>query len=125
MLSEDQKQAFVYNSDHYEPQTNYDAPLDIYTANLETGEKKILLQKQLGNEGGTSVSMYEKHIVYFKNKHWWVYDMESGLHKNLTKDLDVAFSDQKSDWPEESAPFGNPGWIPEDKTLFIYDQYDI
>ena len=125
MLSEDQKQAFVYNSGHYEPQANYDAPLDIYTANLETGEKKILLQKQLGNEGGTSVSMYEKHVVYFKSKHWWVYDMESGLHKNLTKDLDVAFSDQQSDWPEESAPFGNPGWIPEDKILFIYDQYDI
>ncbi|MBC5862836.1 S9 family peptidase [Flavobacterium turcicum] len=125
MLSGDQKQAFVYNSQHYEPQANYDAPLDIYTANLETGEKKVLLQNQLGNEGGTSVSMYEKHIVYFKSKHWWVYNMESGLHKNLTKDLDVAFSDQKSDWAEESPPFGNPGWTAKDNTVFIYDQYDI
>jgi dipeptidyl aminopeptidase/acylaminoacyl peptidase len=125
MLSGDQKQAFLYNPQQYEPQADRDAPLDIYILDLETGVRKLVLQNQLGNEGGTSVSIYEKQIVYFKNKHWWVYDVESGLHRNLTEELGVFFSDEESDWPEEASPFGNLGWIQGDKTLFIYDKYDI
>jgi dipeptidyl aminopeptidase/acylaminoacyl peptidase len=125
MLSGGQKQAFVYNPQHYEPQANLNAPLDIYSMDLITGERKLVLQNQLGAESGTFISLYEKHIVYFKDKHWWVYDSESGLHRNLTKDLGVTFSDEESDWPEEAAPYGNPGWIEQDKTLFIYDKYDI
>lgn len=125
MLSGDQEQAFLYNPQQYEPQADRDAPLDIYILDLETGARKLVLQNQLGNEGGTSVSIYKKQIVYFKDKHWWVYDIVSGLHRNLTKDLGMTFSDTESDWPEEAAPFGNPGWIEQDKTLFIYDKYDI
>ncbi|MGE6353977.1 prolyl oligopeptidase family serine peptidase [Flavobacterium sp. NPDC079362] len=125
MLSGDQKQALLYNPQQYEPQANRDAPLDIYILNLETEDRKLVLQNQLGGETGVCVSIYEKHIVYFKDKHWWVYDLESGLHKNLTKDLGVTFSDEESDWPEEASPFGNPGWIQDDKTLFVYDKYDI
>ncbi|SHM89539.1 S9 family peptidase [Flavobacterium chilense] len=125
MLSGDKKQALLYNPQQYEPQANRDAPLDIYILNLDTRDRKLVLQNQLGAETGVCVSIYEKQIVYFKDKHWWVYDMENNLHKNLTKDLGVTFSDDDSDWPEEASPFGNPGWIQEDKTLFIYDKYDI
>jgi dipeptidyl aminopeptidase/acylaminoacyl peptidase len=125
MLSADQKQAFLYNPQHYEPQADRDAPLDIYISDLKTGERKLVLQNQTGSNGGVSVSIYDKQLVYFKDKHWWGYDIASGLHRNLTKDLGVTFSDQESDWPEEAAPFGNPGWIEQDKTLFIYDKYDI
>ncbi|WP_202704132.1 prolyl oligopeptidase family serine peptidase [Flavobacterium sp. UGB4466] len=125
MLSGDQKQAFLYNPEHYEPQANRDAPLDIYILDLQTGKRKLVLQNQLGNEASISVSIYQKQLVYFKDKHWWVYDIQSDLHRNLTKELGVCFSDDESDWPEEASPFGNPGWIQDDKTLFIYDKYDI
>ncbi|MDX6187818.1 prolyl oligopeptidase family serine peptidase [Flavobacterium sp. Fl-318] len=125
MLSGDQKQALLYNPQHYEPQANRDAPLDIYILNLERGDRKLVLQNQLGGETGVSVSIYEKQIVYFKDKHWWVYDIENDLHKNLTQKLGVCFSDEDSDWPEEASPYGNPGWVQEDQILFIYDKYDI
>jgi dipeptidyl aminopeptidase/acylaminoacyl peptidase len=125
MLSGDQKQALLYNPEHYEPQANFDGPLDIFILDLQTGERKLVLQNQLGAETGVCVSIYEKKIAYFKDKYWWVYDIENDLHKNLTKDLGVTFSDEDSDWPEEASPFGNPGWIQDDKTLFIYDKYDI
>jgi len=124
-LSGDQKYAFLYNPQHYEPQANREAPLDIYILDLQTEKRKLVLQNQLGGETGTGVSIYEKQLVYFKDKHWWVYDVENDLHTNLTKDLGVYFSDEQSDWPEEASPFGNPGWVPEDKTIFIYDKYDI
>jgi dipeptidyl aminopeptidase/acylaminoacyl peptidase len=124
ILSGDQKYAYLYNPQQYEPQANIEAPLDIYISDLTTGERKLVLQNQ-PSAGGTSISIYEKYIVYFKDKHWWVYDSRSGLHRNLTKDLGVTFSDEESDWPEESAPFGNPGWMEQGKTLFIYDKYDI
>jgi hypothetical protein len=125
MLSADQKHAYLYNPQQYEPQANFDAPLDIYSTDLTTGERKLVLQNQTGSNGGVSVSIYDKQFVYFKKRHWWTYDIASGLHRNLTKDLGVTFSDEESDCPEESAPFGNPGWIQEDNSLFIYDKYDI
>ncbi|MEZ7497849.1 prolyl oligopeptidase family serine peptidase [Flavobacterium sp. Arc3] len=125
MLSADQEHAYLYNPQQYEPQANFDAPLDIYIMDLTTGERKLVSQNQTGSNGGVSVSIYDKQFVYFKERHWWTYDISSGLHRNLTKDLGVTFSDTESDWPEESAPFGNPGWVPQDQTLFIYDQYDI
>lgn len=124
MLSGDQKHAFLFNPLQNEPQANLVAPLDIYMMDLTTGERKLVLKSQRTG-GGTSISIYEKHLVYFKDRNWWTYDIRSGLHKNLTKDLGVSFSNRESDWPEESSPYGNPGWIEQDKTLFIYDKYDI
>jgi dipeptidyl aminopeptidase/acylaminoacyl peptidase len=123
MLSGDQKQAFLFNPLQYEPQADRDAPLDIYIMDLATGKRKLVLQNQPA--GGTSISICGEYLAYFKDRNWWVYDYRDGLHKNLTKDLGVFFSDRESDWPEESAPYGNPGWTAEDKTLFIYDKYDI
>lgn len=124
MLSGDQKHAFLFNPLQNEPQANRDAPSDIYIMDLTTGKRKLVLKSQ-DIRSRFSISIYEKHLVYFKDRNWWVYDNNSGLHKNLTKDLAVFFSERESDWPEESLPFGNPGWIEQDKTLFIYDKYDI
>jgi dipeptidyl aminopeptidase/acylaminoacyl peptidase len=124
MLSGDQKYAFIYNPATYEPQENRDAPLDIYILNLETEERKLVLQNQ-STGGGTSISIFEKHIAYFKNKDWWIYDITRGLHRNLTKELGVFFSDNESDWPEEASPFGNPAWIQANNTLLLFDKYDI
>ncbi|WP_202704239.1 prolyl oligopeptidase family serine peptidase [Flavobacterium sp. UGB4466] len=124
-LSGDQKYAFLFNPLRYEPQSNREAHLDIYILDLQTGDRKLILQNQLGDQAWTGVSIYEKQLVYFKDKHWWVYDIESGLSKNITKELGVNFSDDESDQPEEVSPFGNPGWVPQDKTIFIYDKYDI
>jgi dipeptidyl aminopeptidase/acylaminoacyl peptidase len=124
-LNGDQKHAFLYNPQHYEPQADREAPLDLYILDLQSGERKLVLQNQLGAETGYCVSIYEKQLVYFKDKHWWIYEIESGLHKNLTKELGVNFSDDESDRPEQISCFGNPGWVPEDKTIFIYDKYDI
>jgi dipeptidyl aminopeptidase/acylaminoacyl peptidase len=125
MLSGDQKQALLYNPQQYEPQANYDGNLDFYISELETGNRKLVLQNQSGNSQWTSVSPGGKYVVYFKNNHWWVYDILTGLYRNLTKELGVFFSDNESDCPEEASPFGNPGWIEGDKTLFVYDKYDI
>lgn len=123
MLSGDQKHAFLFNPLQYEPQADRDAPWDLYIMDLTTGKRKLVLKNQPGN--GAFFSIYGEYLAYFKDRNWWVYDIRTGLHKNLTKDLGVFFSDRESDWPEESAPFGNPGWIAQDKTLFIYDKYDI
>ncbi|MEZ0181905.1 prolyl oligopeptidase family serine peptidase [Flavobacterium oncorhynchi] len=125
MLNTDQKYALLYNPQRYEPQANREAPLDIYMMNLDTGECKLVLENQSGAQTGTTVAIYEKQLIYFKDRNWWAYDIESEVHQNLTKDLGVYFSDEQTDWPEEAIPFGNPGWIKESKKLFLYDKYDI
>lgn len=125
MLNGDQQQALLYNPGQYEPQANFDGNVDFYLSDLATSKRKLLLKNQSASPLWTSVSPAGKYVVYFKNKHWWVYDLLTGLHRNLTEGLGVFFSDHESDWPEEASPFGNPGWTENDKTLFVYDKYDI
>ena len=125
MLNTDQKYALLFNPQQHEPQANREAPLDIYMVNLETGERKLVLENQSGAQTGTTVAVYEKQLIYFKDRNWWAYDIERAVHQNLTKDLGVYFSDEQTDWPEEAIPFGNPGWIKVSKKLFLYDKYDI
>jgi dipeptidyl aminopeptidase/acylaminoacyl peptidase len=125
MLNTNQTHALLFNPLQHEPQSNFDAPVDFYILDLSTGEKKLVLEDQKGINGSVSISVYKKHIVYFKNKQWWMYDITSGVHRNLTKDLGTVFSDEESDWPEEAPPYGNPGWNEEENTLFLYDKYDI
>ncbi|PTT04114.1 hypothetical protein DBR27_09785, partial [Flavobacterium sp. HMWF030] len=98
MLNADQKYVLLFNPQQHEPQANREAPLDIYIMNLETGERKLVLENQSGAQTGTTVAVYEKQLIYFKDRNWWAYDIESGVHQNLTKNLGACFSDEQTDW---------------------------
>lgn len=125
MLTGDQEFALLYNPLAYEPQFDRNGPIDINLADIKTGEKKLILKKQSPDENKLSVSVKGRYIAYFRDKDWWVYDIYSDMHRNLTSAIGVSFERENYDWSGEVDTCGIAGWMNDDEALLIYDTYDV
>ena len=117
--------AVVYDKLQYEPLYKEFPNVDIYAKNMKNGQTHLVVQNQYTGAAFVSISPYGKYITYFKNKHWWVYDIKRGQTKNITKDLGVSFENLERDRAGDVYPYGNPGWSENDEFIILYDQYDI
>jgi len=124
MLSGDQQNVILSNPKEYEPQFERFGPRDYYIQNLNTMEKKLLLQKHSGNLDNSIASPSGKYIAYFKDWNWWVYDIKLKRHTNITYNLKEKFFGKVGLLGAVST-FGNPGWSKDDTEILIYDQYDL
>ncbi|MGD8537684.1 MAG: prolyl oligopeptidase family serine peptidase [Candidatus Aminicenantes bacterium] len=104
---------------------------DVYVVSLKDGSRKKVVERI---DGGFSRSWYEsslslspsgRYVVYYKDKHWFLYDGQTSSSQNLTKNLDVPFYDEDHDYPRPAPGYRTPGWVEDDKAVLIYDKYDI
>lgn len=96
---------------------------DIYTVNLETGARKLLVKEQNRMWVGPS-----QHYGVFYNRKDSVYyavDLKNNTQRALTDNLKVPFYNERHDTPSEPRPYGVAGWAKDDKAVFVYDRYDI
>lgn len=95
---------------------------DIYSVNLQTGEK-ILVKKKVQYD--VELSPFGNFILYFTNKQWYLYNNNTNESRCLTDSLPVAFYDLDWDMPAEPASYGTGGWFVNDESVFIYGKWDI
>lgn len=133
IVSTNMKYILSFNGNAYAPHFKYKGDIDLYLTNLETGEQRLFLKRQeLGEFGSNSVgfSPEGKYIHYFRDKHWWVYDLKEKTHTNITQRLDVQLYEtiEEGAHPSVLEPYENRGrslyWTHGDKELVIYDRYD-
>jgi len=100
------------------------SPRDIYLINLNTGEKKLLLNK---TEAQGSLSPAAKYIAYYlqADSTWNCLNLATMQSVCLTKNLNVKFYDEEHDTPDQANSYGQAGWTQDDKQFLIYDHYDI
>jgi len=97
---------------------------DVFITDLKSGRRKLFLKKQL---------LYHKvypspngsYFYYFRNQHWWVYDIKNDKHINITLDIQYPFYQLEYDRAGTKPPYGVGGWTKDDEDILIYDQYDI
>ncbi|HLF51270.1 alpha/beta hydrolase family protein [Flavobacterium sp.] len=114
-----------YHPYAYEPQFDFLGPVDYYLTDLHTQKTKLLLAKHSSNFLEVLPSPGGKYILYFKDKNWWYYDLAKELHLPITKDTKVAFYDELNDLAGDVDAYGVVGWTAEDRTVLLYDRYDI
>lgn len=124
MLNGTKTHAILFNKNEHQPQFNMNASRDYYIMDLKTGETKLFLKKQDGSNGNTFVSPGGKYITYYREGHWWSYDITNGRHSNLTEKLPVSFK-QEGDFAGTIPGYQIPGWLSDDSGVFIYDPYDV
>lgn len=124
MLSGNQQYAILSNPKDYEPQFDYEGPRDFYIVDLDTGNKNLLLQKHSSFYSDLLPSPAGKYIAYFRENDWWVYDIATKTHTNVTLNTGRQFTGKVHTLYKDSA-YGNPGWSTNDNEILIYDQYDI
>lgn len=117
--------ALVFNKLIYEPQYKEYPDTDIYIKHIQSGNNSLVVKGQYSEPGFVTISPNGKYITYFKNKHWWAYNIENSKTVNLTQNIHVPFENIESDRAGDTPPFGNPGWSTNDEYIILYDQYDI
>ncbi|NGP89427.1 alpha/beta hydrolase family protein [Fodinibius halophilus] len=119
-LTGNQQYAVGYNPKPYEP-TFEEEWKDIYLVDVTSGDTKKILTKHEYVRNSPNGN----YLQYFKDKNWWVYNIEEGKHTNLTKNIDTRFQDFTNvNGRENRRPFGRGEWAEDDSWFIVYDQYD-
>ncbi|MDB5022134.1 MAG: Peptidase, partial [Pedobacter sp.] len=97
---------------------------DYYLVDVKTGARKKILE---GVNGYATASPMGNYVLYFdkKKSSWYTYNVTTGSITFLNQDLKVKFADELNDVPDDPSPYGVAGWTENDKTVFLYDRYDI
>jgi dipeptidyl aminopeptidase/acylaminoacyl peptidase len=98
---------------------------DVYVIDTATGERKQVIEKLtylLGSSPGG------RYVLYFKDDHFWTYDLKSGAQSNISKSAATSssFANREDDHPvAQKPPYGVAGWTKNDASVIVYDQYDL
>jgi len=97
---------------------------DYFLVQLTDGSRQKILDKV---HGQASMSPGANYVLYFEEQddNWYVVRTSDGQKVNLTAKLGVKFQSETDDRPEHAAPYGQAGWTDGDKSVLLYDRYDI
>jgi len=122
-LTGNQKYAMVWDKTPYQPQFRLEHG-NLYLVNVTSGKKTpVLTNFKIQYFAGSSPE--GKYLLYFRDHHWWTYDIAEDKHTNLTGSIPVPFWNTRDDGPlVEKPPFGSGGWMKNDQEVILYSEYD-
>jgi len=124
-LSEDAKLALGSSDIPYRQLVSWDQSYnDYYLVNMMDGSRKRILEK---SPNSLMFSPGGNYLLYYadQDRCWYSYRILDGKTFNLTAKLAAKFENEGHDTPDDPRPYGNAGWTDGDKTLLIYDRFDI
>lgn len=124
ILTGDQKFAINYNILIYEPQYKQIPQSDFYITNLETGERKLFVEKLESAWGYLTVSPNGNYVAYFKNNKWWIYNIEKDEHINASNGIPFRLNYLHPPHSVDDTPYGFAGWTTNNE-LLIFDEFDV
>jgi dipeptidyl aminopeptidase/acylaminoacyl peptidase len=96
----------------------------IQLVDLTDGSRKLIAEKI---RGGATLSPGGKFVLWYdwKGRNWYTYDIAGGRTYNITAGIHTPLFDEEDDHPDDPPPHGSAGWLENDRSVFIYDKYDI
>ncbi|MBS1533732.1 MAG: S9 family peptidase [Bacteroidetes bacterium] len=125
MLGADGRYALLWNPYAYQPQQKQFGDTDYYLMDLRSGEKKLLLKQQVGEESQTFFSPTGRYVTYYRDRQWWAYEIKTGQTHALTQQVATVFEDEQYDWAGDVPPYGCAGWTKNDEAILLYDAFDL
>lgn len=125
MLVGDDRYVIMIAPDRHEPQWNYYALRDYMLYDLVSGGKKVFLEKQSIESDHFATSPASRHVMYFRDGHWWLYDLHTASHTNITRRIDSDFVREGMDVTSGAMAWGHGGWTADDRSVLFYDKHDI
>jgi dipeptidyl aminopeptidase/acylaminoacyl peptidase len=97
---------------------------DVYLVDLKSGQRRKIMEK---SASVPQLSPGGNYLTYFDEftGHWYSHKISDGMKVNLTERLPVKFYQEDHDTPDLPGPYGSGGWTEGDKSLLLYDQFDI
>jgi hypothetical protein len=100
---------------------------DIYSVNLQTGERKLLFKKFYlpSFSSFPRISTDGNKLLYAKDGHFYIYNLVSGIEKNLTENINTSFVNLEDDHNVEKPMISPLGWSSDSKFVLLRDGWDI
>ncbi|MFL6214619.1 MAG: prolyl oligopeptidase family serine peptidase [Blastocatellia bacterium] len=95
---------------------------DLYLVNTMDGSRRLLAKRQ---RFPASWSPTGRYALFYDGKDWNTISVPDGKVTNLTVSLGVKFFAEDHDSPSTPPSYGNAGWTADEKTVLLYDRYDI
>jgi dienelactone hydrolase len=120
----EEKFAVGRGTNPYELMGNLDGRhyFDVYSVNLQTGERKLAVKKARWLE---SVSPTGSRFAYYDDGNYFIYDMTTGQSTNITKGVPTSFVDTENDTNVTKPPASFFGWSKDGKYVLLSDMWDI
>jgi len=109
----------------YQQEVSWDGTYnDVYLVDLKTGTRRKLLE-HFG--GAATLSPGGGFVLFFDapTAQWFTYKISDGTRTSLTDRLPVKFFNESHDTPDLAPSYGFAGWTDGDKSVLLYDQFDI
>jgi len=123
-LSDDAKVGLASTSVAYAISSMWgDEGEDVYVLDPASGSKKLIRQKISGR---AQLSVEGKYIAFFDDGHWYSYNVATAKTVDLTGTIKgVRFDQENWSTPDTPDAWGTGGWTKGDRSLLLYDRYDI
>jgi dipeptidyl aminopeptidase/acylaminoacyl peptidase len=123
-LSDDGRVGMASSSERYDIEKMWGGDgNDIYVVDPATGADRRIAEKISGT---AQLSVDGRYIIWFNEGHWYSYAIATGKTVNLTGGLtDVHFEQETWSTPDTPSPWGVAGWTKGDKSVLLYDRFDI
>jgi hypothetical protein len=123
-VSDDARVGITANREPYRIESMWgDGAADLYVVNPLTGVQKLVRQRISGQ---SQLSPDAKFIAFYDKGHWFSYNTLTGKTLDLTGPLPgVSFQQETWDTPSIPAAWGIAGWTKGDKSLLLYDRWDV
>lgn len=100
------------------------AAKDYFLIDLKSGKKTPIVQ---GIRGYAQISPAGKYVYWYNalDSAWFAYSVVNKNTIRLTDNKTVPFYEEENDVPDNPSSYGQLGWTRDDKSILIYDRYDI
>lgn len=118
--------AFGTNEKPYQKLSSWEEAtyMDCYSINLETGEKKLIVEKR---KYYSDFSPLGNYFLYYEpnDSTYHSYSIKDDKDYIITKSIPTMLYDEEADEPRDPEQYGIAGWTKDDESVLIYDRYDI
>jgi dipeptidyl aminopeptidase/acylaminoacyl peptidase len=107
---------------------------DVFICDLDSGSRVKILTRHRQLDP-VFLSPMGRFIVYYHQKHWFLYDTlvshqsssdtKLTARRAVTDAIQIPFFDEDYDHPGDAPGYGIAGWTENDRSVIIYDKYDI
>ena len=123
-VSDDGRVAVSNSRERYMIQAMWgDDGMDVYVIDGTTGAAKRIAENITGN---AQLSSGGKYVVYYDKGAYFTYTLATGRTIDVTSAIKgVSFAQETHDVPSPAPGWGVAGWTRDDRSLLLYDRYDI